>query len=59
MEPNQIITIEREKLQQLLNNFYDVCSLCVDLNIYEHEELDNSMQEMKEWVKTNFGRKNL
>ncbi len=51
---NQIVTIKKEKLQQLLNNFYEVCSLCDECDIYEHEELDNSMQEMKEWVKTNF-----
>ena len=48
---------EKEKVQQLLDNFYRVCSLCDECEIYEHESLDESMQEMKEWVKENFGRK--
>jgi hypothetical protein len=50
------IEIEEEKLQELLNNFYEVCSICDELNIYEHVELDSSMQEMKEYVDKNFGR---
>ena len=48
--------ILKEQLQQLLDNFFEVCSLCDELDIYEHEELDNSMQEMKEWVEDTFGR---
>lgn len=51
------IEIEKEKLQKLLNNFYEVCSLCDECDIYEHDELDESMQEMKVWTKKNFGRK--
>lgn len=51
------VIIKKEKLQQLINNFFEVCSLCDEMNIYEFEEGDASMQEMKEWVKTNFGRK--
>jgi len=38
------------------NNFYRVASICDELNIYEAEELDESMQEMKEWVDENIGR---
>jgi uncharacterized protein YutD len=56
---NQTVTIEREKIQKLLDYFYEVCELCDELFIYEQEELDDSMQEMKKWVKTNFGRKNI
>lgn len=52
-----MITIEKEKLQQLISNFYEVCSLCDEMDIYEFEEGDAAMQEMKEWVNTNFGRK--
>lgn len=51
------IKTEKEKLQKLLDNFYEACSLCDECDIYEHEELDESMQEMKRWVETNFGRK--
>ena len=51
------ITISKETLQELLDNFYNVCGLCDELNIYEHEELDESMQEMKSSVKNKFGRK--
>lgn len=51
------IEIEKEKLQQLLDNFYEACALCDELDIYEHGEMDESMQEMKDWVTENFGRK--
>lgn len=53
----EIVTIEKAKLQKLLDNFNRVCSMCDELNIYERDEMDESMQEMKEWAKTNFGRK--
>ncbi len=49
--------IEKEKLQQLLDNFYGICSLCDEMDIYEFPEGDESMQEMKKWVNENFGRK--
>jgi hypothetical protein len=58
--PTSFITtevVEKEKLQELVNNFYRLCGFCDELNIYEHEELDESMQEMKDWVKANFVRK--
>jgi hypothetical protein len=51
------ITISKEILQELLSNFYEVCSLCNELDIYEHEELDESLQQMKSWTQENFGRK--
>ena len=38
--------IEKEKLQQLVDNFYEVCNFCDEMNIYEAEELDAAMQEM-------------
>ena len=55
MEEN--ITISRKLLQKLVSNFYEACALCDECDIYEHTELDESMQEMKEWVNENFGRK--
>ena len=51
------VTISREKLQKLLDNFYEVCNLCDEMDIYEFEEGDESMQEMKKWAKDTFGRK--
>jgi len=51
----ETITIEKVKLQELLDNFYEVCNLCDECDIYEHKELDDSMQAMKEWVEENFG----
>lgn len=48
--------IEKEKLQELVSNFFRVASMCDELDIYEHEEMDDSLQEMKEWVEENFGR---
>ena len=51
------VSIEREKLQELVDNFFEACSLCDELNIYEFEEGDASMQEMKEWVTETFGRR--
>ena len=50
------VTISREKLQKLLDNFYEVCSLCDEMDIYEFEEGDEAMQEMKEWANDTFGR---
>ena len=48
------VEIDKEKLQQLIKNFYDVCSLCDEMNIYEFPEGDEAMQEMQEWVDENF-----
>ncbi|TXG86581.1 MAG: hypothetical protein E6R13_00320 [Spirochaetes bacterium] len=50
------VSISREKLQKLLDNFYEVCSLCDEMDIYEFEEGDEAMQEMKEWAEETFGR---
>lgn len=50
------VTINKEKLQKLLDNFYEVCSLCDEMDIYEFEEADDAMQEMKEWAEDTFGR---
>jgi hypothetical protein len=52
-----MVTVDREKLQKLLDNFFEVCSLCDELDIYEWEDGDKSMQEMKDWVNEHFGRK--
>lgn len=52
-----VITLYKEKLQKLLDNFFEVCSYCDELNIYEFPEADEDMQEMKNWVIENFGRK--
>ena len=51
------ITISKETLQELLSNFHEVCALCEELDIYEHDMLDESMQQMQEWVNEVFGRK--
>ncbi len=48
------VTISKETLQKLLDNFYEACALCDE--IYEHEGLDKPMQEMKEWAKEKFDR---
>lgn len=50
------MNLEKEKLQKLVDNFYEACSLCDELDIYERDSLDEHMQEMKEWVNNNFGR---
>jgi hypothetical protein len=54
---SKTVTISKKKLQKLIDNFYDVCSLCDELDIYEHEELDESMQKSEAWVDKHFGRK--
>ena len=51
------IEVSVEKLQKLVRNFYEACSLCDEMDIYEFPEGDQSMQEMKSWVDENFGRK--
>ena len=53
---NGFVLIKKETLQELLSNFYEACSLCDELDIYEHEEADESMQEMKSWAEEKFGR---
>lgn len=52
----EMVTIEKEKLQKLLSNFYSMCSLCNEMNISEFPEGDEHMQEMKTWVKENFNK---
>jgi hypothetical protein len=51
------ITISKETLQELLSNFHEVCALCEELDIYEHDILDEPMQQMQKWVNEKFGRK--
>ena len=51
------ITIEKKYLQKLLDNFYEVCQLCDEMDIYEFEEGDEAMQKMKQWAEKKFGRK--
>ena len=53
---SKIIEVPEEKLQTLVSNFFEVCALCDEMNIYEFEEGDKAMQEMKEWVEKNFNR---
>jgi len=54
----ETVKISKETLQKLVTNFYRVCSMCDELNIYEFEEMDESMQDMKNWVNEKFqGRK--
>ena len=53
---NEFVTIKKETLQQLLDNFYEMCCTADELNIYEWEEADDEMQEMKEWADEKFGR---
>ncbi len=55
IEDKEKITIDKEILQTLLSNFYRVCIFCDELDIYEHENFDESMQIMKEWAKDTFG----
>ena len=52
-----MIQIKEEILQELLDNFYVLASFCDDLNIYEHEKWDDSLQKKKKWVDRKFGRK--
>ena len=51
------VIIKEETLQQLLDNFYEVCSLANEMDIYEWPDGDESMQAMKSWAEKRFGRK--
>lgn len=53
----ELVTVEKEKLQKLLDNFHRVCGFCEELDIYEMEDLAESLEQMEEWVGKNFGRK--
>jgi len=50
------VIIKQEILQKLLDNINEVCSLADEMDIYEFEEGDESMQKMKEWTDKTFGR---
>ena len=50
------VLVKKETLQELVRNFFEVCSLADELDIYEFPEGDESMQEMKSWVSDKFGR---
>jgi len=50
------VLVKKKTLQKLVDNFYEVCSLADELNIYEFEEGDEEMQKMKEWTDKKFGR---
>lgn len=50
------LAIKEKNLQKLVSNFYEVCSLCDEMDVYEFEEGDESMQKMKAWVDRKFGR---
>lgn len=52
---NGFVLVKKETLQKLLDNFYEVCSLADEMDIYEFEEGDESMQEMKSWTFEKFG----
>ncbi len=56
MSKEETIKINKNTLQTLLDNFYSVCSLCDEMDIYENEELDNAMLKRKEWANDIFGR---
>ena len=53
---DKLVTIKQKDLQTLIEYFYEVCGLCDEMDIYEFEEGDHSMSEMKCWVDDNFGR---
>jgi hypothetical protein len=50
------VEISAELLQKLVGNFYAACDLADEMDIYENEDLDNSMQSMKAWTEEIFGR---
>jgi len=41
------VLVKKETLQKLVSNFYEVCSLADEMNIYEFPEGDEEMQKMK------------
>ena len=49
--------IEREKLQKLVDHFYEVCGVCEELDVYEDDMLDEILQKSQKFVDENFGRK--
>ena len=51
------VEVNKEDLQKLVSNFFSACSLADEMDIYEWAEGDEEMQEMKQWVEKNFGRK--
>jgi len=52
----KIMEISKEKLQKLVDSFYEAAAFCNELNIYELEEGDSELSDMKEWINDNIGR---
>jgi hypothetical protein len=53
---NGFVLVKKETLQKLVSNFYEVCSLADQMDIYEFPEGDEEMQKMKKWTDKKFGR---
>ena len=51
------IEVNKEDSEKLVSNFFNACSLADEMDIYEWAEGDEEMQNMKQWVEENFGRK--
>jgi hypothetical protein len=51
----EFVIIKQKTLQKLLDNFYEVCCLADEMDVYEFEEGDQSMQKMKKWADKTFG----
>lgn len=52
---NGFILVKKETLQELVDNFYEVCDLCNELDVHEHEGLNEKMEQMSSWVTKKFG----
>ena len=50
----EIVTIEKEKLQKLIDKFFCAVDCCNELNIYERPHLEKVVEKMEKWVKKNF-----
>lgn len=46
------IIIEKEKLQQLLDNFYKMCDI---IDETDYPDYNNSVEKMKSWTDSTFG----
>ena len=53
----EIVEINKEKLGKLVKYFFEIAAFCNELNIYEYDELNSELSNMKKWVENSYGRR--
>jgi hypothetical protein len=52
----EFVSIKKEDLQKLIDNFYRLHSISDEMHLYIFEGVNHLMNEMKSWTDEKFGR---